>query len=73
MIFLGIIFKLINFAVVYLAVLGCFNIFLNSWVDGWVIGGWVCGGKSKLKTISAKLKLKLRLSLPIVDKIDKCF
>ena len=58
----GLLANLINFSFLCLVVFGRFDTFL----DGWWVGGWVGGwGKSRLKTISAQLKLKLGLSLAI--------
>ena len=60
---LGLLSKLINFALLSLAELDQFDTF-----PGWV-GGWVGGGaKLRLKTTSAQLKLKLGLSLAIKTK-----
>ena len=47
--------KLITFALLSQAVFDHFGTFPVGWVGGW--------GKSRLKTISAQLKLKLGLSL----------
>ena len=44
-----------------LAVFRHFDTFPDGWVGGWVVE-WV-GKKSRIKTNSAQLKLKLRLSL----------
>ena len=55
-------FNLMNFTFLCLVVFCRFDTFL----DGWWVGGW---GKSRLKTISAQLKLKIGLSLAIKSKL----
>ena len=57
MVIWGLLTKLTNFAFLQIANFGHFD---TCW-DGW-LGGWV-GWKSRLKTISAQLKLKLRAEL----------
>ena len=56
----GLLTNLINFTFLCLVVFCCS-------ILSWMVGGWVVRwGKSRLKTISAQLKLKLGLSLAIV-------
>ena len=50
--------NMINFVLIKLSIFGHFDIFPG-------VGEWVGGGKLRLKTISAQLKLKFGLSLAI--------
>ena len=57
LVILGLYTNMINCTFLCLVVFGHFHTFLDGWVGWW--------GKSRLKTISAQLKLKLGLSLAI--------